>query len=183
MQRDDLLVWIDLEMTGLDPVSDRITEIATVVTDKDLNVIAEGPDTVIHLDEVLLNELISRNPFFDNQEFNLTEEVLASTTSLEEATQQTLGFVAEYMTPQSSPLCGNSIWNDRAFIRQQMPELDSYFHYRCIDVSSIKELARRWRPELFEQASKMKKERHRAKDDILESIEELKFYRDNFFKL
>lgn len=181
MQRTDLLVWIDLEMTGLDPRTDLITEIATVITDSNLEIVAEGPDLVLHVDnKAQLQALVEQEDFPMNADF--AEEIQKSTVSTKGAERQTLDFVQTHVTKHTAPLCGNSIHMDRFFLMHHMPMLHEYLHYRNIDVSSVKELARRWKPEAFEQASAQKSLRHRAKDDILESIEELRFYQDNFFK-
>lgn len=179
MKRDDLLVWADLEMTGLDARKDLITEIATIITDSDLNIIAEGPEIVIHVPN--FEELTKGEEFFEDYPF--AEEIKKSTITLEEAEKETLSFIEEFVVPQSSPLCGNSIYADRIFLRYHMSTLNDYLHYRNLDVSTVKELARRWKPEMMEQVDLIKKGNHRAKDDILESIEELKFYRDNFFRV
>lgn len=177
MQREDLLVWADLEMTGLDARRDLITEIATVITDSNLNIIAEGPEIVINVPN--FKELTKEDEFFEDYPF--ADEIEKSTVTLEEAEEKTLSFIEEFVAPQSSPLCGNSIYADRIFLKFYMPTLDNYLHYRNIDVSSVKELARRWKSSLVDEVDLMKKGNHRAKEDILESIEELKFYRDNFF--
>lgn len=181
MQRNDYLVWVDLEMTGLNPDTDVITEIATVITDADLNVVAEGPDLIIHYgDEAHLQVLISDPKFPLDQAF--ADAILKSSVSIEEAEQKTLEFLEEHIVPKSSPLCGNSIHMDRYFLTKYMPKVIEYLHYRNIDVSSIKELARRWQPDLVAQVEKMKKTNHRAKDDILESIEELRLYKHHFVR-
>lgn len=179
MKKDDLLVWADLEMTGLDARKDQITEIATVITDSDLNIVAEGPEIVIHVPN--FDDLTKGEEFFED--YPLAKEIKDSTTTLEEAEKETLSFIEEFVVSQSSPLCGNSIYADRIFLKFYMPTLNNYLHYRNLDVSTVKELARRWSPKLVDQVELMKKGNHRAKDDILESIEELKLYRDNFFKL
>lgn len=181
MQRDDLLIWADLEMTGLDARKDLITEIATVITDSDLNVIEKGPEIVVHVDKKLFNKLTEGESFFE--EYAFAEDIEKSTTTVEQAEKETLSFIEKFVSPQSSPLCGNSIYADRIFLKFQMPILNEYLHYRNVDVSTIKELARRWNPSLLDKVDLMKKESHRAMDDILESIEELKFYKDNFFML
>ena len=186
MQRNDLLVWVDLEMTSLvDVRTDRITEIAVILTDKDLNVIAEGPEIVIHVDDALFDRdrvpASARAIYGDNGLRKLSAE---STISLEEAEQKVLAFLQEHVAEKTAPLCGNTIHMDRHFLRIHMPRVDEYLFYRCIDVSSIKELARRWAPPIYEEAERRKGEKpHRAKGDILNSIEELRFYRDTFFKL
>jgi oligoribonuclease len=180
MQRNDLLVWIDLEMTGLNPERDSITEIAIVLTDSDLNVITEGPDMIIHYGNAdHLNELVASRDFPLERAF--ADAILASPISTQDAQQRALEFLREHIIPQSSPLCGNSIHMDRYFLTKQMPKVVEYLHYRNLDVSTIKELARRWRPDLVMEVENRKKKKHRAKDDILESIEELRFYRKNFF--
>lgn len=171
------LVWIDLEMSGLDPDVCRILEIATIVTDQDLNVVAEGPDLVVHQpDEVLeaMDEWCTRH----HGESGLTEQVRRSTMSQADAEAATLEFLQQHTKKNASPLCGNSVWQDRRFIIKYMPGLDAFLHYRLVDVSTIKELSRRWYPERKPPA---KKETHRALDDIRESIAELRFYRDNLF--
>lgn len=183
MQRPDLLVWVDLEMTSLrDVLVDRITEIAVVLTDKDLNVVAEGPDIVIKTDPALFDRL-PPEAYHDYDPTSIKAAVAASTTTLEEAEAQVLAFVQEHVEEKSAPLCGNTIHMDRHFLRIQMPAFEQYLFYRCIDVSSIKELARRWNHPLYDEAERRKGEKpHRAKADILNSIEELRFYRDTFFR-
>jgi oligoribonuclease len=182
MQRNDLLVWMDLEMTSLKNVlTDRIIEIAVVLTDKDLNVVAEGPDIVIHADQALFD----LDPFVRSlhEGSGMLAASLASTVTLEQAEQQMLEFVQKHVAKQSSPLCGNSIHTDRHFLRIQMPTLEDYLFYRCIDVSTLKELAKRWAPEVYAEAERRKANKvHRAKNDILQSIDELRFYRKELFK-
>lgn len=181
MQRDDLLVWIDLEMTGLNPLTDQIVEIASVITDSNLAVLAEGPDLVVHFkDKEVLDGLVEDKNFPLDRVF--AEEIKASTINLKEAERETLRFLETHTTQGSAPLCGNTISMDRFFLTLQMPQITGHLHYRNIDVSSIKELARRWSPDIFKKASEKKKLRHRAKEDILESIEELKYYRDHFLR-
>lgn len=172
------LVWIDMEMSGLDPESCRILEIATIVTDGDLNIVAEGPDLVVHQPPQVLeamDEWCTRH----HGESGLTAQVQASTIDDAEAERQTLEFLAQWTRAGASPLCGNSIYQDRRFIVRYMPKLDEFLHYRLVDVSSIKELSRRWYPEIKPPA---KQETHRALDDIRESIEELRFYRGQLFR-
>lgn len=179
MAKSDNLIWIDLEMTGLDPQNDRILEIATIVTNADLNLIEEGPVMAIHQsDEVLasMNEWCVKT----HAETGLTERVRQSKISISEAEQLTLDFLKKHVDAGVSPMCGNTIGQDRRFIHRYMPELHEYFHYRNLDVSTLKELARRWKPELLEQHKK--KGTHLALEDIRESIEELQFYRQNFIK-
>lgn len=172
------LVWMDLEMTGLDIQKDKICEIATIITDFDLNIIATGPDIVIHLsdEEIAVMDEWCTKTFTEN---GLIEKIKSSTATLQQAEAETLNFIKQHCPPQTSPLCGNSVYNDRMFLKKFMKELNEYLHYRLIDVSTIKELYKRWKPEaaMFE-----KKKLHTAVEDIKESIAELKFYRQNFFK-
>ena len=180
MAKSDNLIWVDLEMTGLDPQNDRILEIATIITDANLNLIEEGPVMAIHQsDEVLasMNEWCVKT----HGETGLTERVKQSKINISEAEQVTLDFIKKHVEAGASPMCGNTIGQDRRFIYRYMPELHEFFHYRNIDVSTLKELARRWKPELLEQHKK--KGTHLALEDIRESIEELRFYREHFMKL
>ncbi len=177
MDKETNLIWIDLEMTGLDPEVDRIIEIATIVTDKNLNLVAEGPNLVIHQEKSLMDGMDEWNTTHHGQS-GLTQRVLDSNISESEAERLTLEFVQEHTLPRKSPLCGNSIWQDRRFLTKYMKNLESHFFHRVVDVSSLKELARRWRPELVDGFTK--KGAHLALDDIRESIEELKYYRDHF---
>ncbi|MDE0309888.1 MAG: oligoribonuclease [Acidiferrobacterales bacterium] len=172
------LVWIDLEMTGLSPQNDRIIEIASIVTDIHLNIVAEGPELVIHQSDERLNAMDEWNTK-THGESGLIDLVRASTIDEQEAERQTLSFLRRYATKNRSPLCGNAICQDRRFLDRYMPQVSAYLHYRHLDVSTIKELAKRWRPELL--LTQTKRNRHRAKDDIMESIEELRRYRDQFF--
>ena len=171
------LIWIDLEMSGLNPEQDRILEMAAIITDENLEVLAESEILVIKQSPELLasmNEWCQQH----HRENGLIEKVLASNLNEAQAEEQMLEFVSKYCAPNSSPLCGNSIWQDRRFLCRYMPHLESFFHYRTIDVSSIKELVARWYP----SASKYEKtSSHRALDDISPSISELRFYRQNFF--
>lgn len=174
------LVWIDLEMTGLDPEKERIIEMATIVTDSELNLVAEGPVIAIRQPDSLLDamdEWCTRT----HGESGLTQRVKESNTSERDAEQETIEFLKQYVAPGKSPLCGNSIGQDRRFLVKYMPELEGYFHYRNLDVSTIKELARRWRPDVL--AGVKKKGSHLALDDIRDSINELRHYRETFFKL
>jgi len=174
------LIWIDMEMTGLDPEKERIIEIATMITDNDLNILAEGPVFAIHQSDNLLARMDSWNTSHHTAS-GLVDRVRASTTSEAVAEAKTLAFLQEYVPKGKSPMCGNSIHQDRRFLRRYMPVLEAFFHYRLIDVSTIKELAMRWAPDVY---SKVQKEsRHLARDDILESIDELRFYREHFLKV
>ena len=176
-----MLVWMDLEMTGLDPARHVVVEIATVITDDELELVAEGPDLVIHASP---DELAEMDDFVRamHDRSGLTPQIEASTTTIAAAAEATLDFLRSHIKePRSVPLAGNSIWNDRRFLAEQMPAIDEFLHYRCVDVSSIKELARRWRPSVLEGAPS-KGGSHRALDDVHESIAELRFYRTAFFK-
>ncbi|MCB9567998.1 MAG: oligoribonuclease [Myxococcales bacterium] len=174
------LVWIDLEMSGLDPQRHRILEIATIVTDGELNVLGEGPDLVIHEEEPVLAAM---DAWCTRQhgESGLSAAVRASTLDLAAAEERTLEFLKTHCVAGESPLCGNSIGHDRRFILRHMPALAAFLHYRSVDVSSVKELCRRWYPAAFEGAPP-KGERHRALDDIRESIAELRYYRATIFR-
>lgn len=173
------LIWIDLEMTGLDTQNDQIIEIATIVTDGDLNILAEGPIIAIHQSDEALDAMDDWNTK-QHGGSGLTDRVKASTTNEAEAERQTLDFLAQYVSAGVSPMCGNSICQDRRFMARIMPELESYFHYRNLDVSTLKELARRWSPEV--EKSFKKKSSHLAMDDIKDSIRELQHYREHFIK-
>ena len=174
------LVWIDLEMTGLNPDFDRIIEIATVITDYDLNITAQGPVLAINQSDETLDGMDAWNQRTHNGS-GLVERVRKSKINEDDAERLTLEFVRENVAEKSSPLCGNTICQDRRFLFRYMPELEGWLHYRNLDVSSLKELASRWRPDI--SAAFRKKASHRALDDILESIDELRHYRDHFLKL
>ena len=171
------LIWLDLEMTGLLPETDRIIEIATLVTDAQLNILAEGPTIAIKQSDAALAAMDDWNQKHHGAS-GLIDRVRKSTVDEQEATRQTLEFLQQYSTRNASPLCGNSICQDRRFMAKHMPELESFFHYRNLDVSTLKELVRRWRPELLD--GMVKKGAHLAMDDIRESVEELRFYRKHF---
>lgn len=176
----DNLIWIDLEMTGLDPDHDVIIEIATIVTDAELNILAEGPMLAIHWPDEVLDRM---DDWCKTQhgKSGLIDRIRASQIGLAEAEQLTLDFLAPYVPERSSPMCGNSICQDRRFLYRGMPRLERFFHYRNLDVSTLKELARRWSPEVFK--SYTKQGAHLALDDIRESIGELRHYRQHFIKL
>ena len=173
------LVWMDLEMSGLDPKTCSILEIASLITDKDLNLIAEGPHLVIHQPSSVLEAMDEWNQKHHSRS-GLVEAVKNSTTTLAEAERRTLEFVASHCAPQSSPLCGNTIYQDRRFLIEYMPQLEAYLHYRLVDVSTVKELVKRWYGPEFQAPPK--KQSHKALDDILETVEELRFYRDKVFR-
>jgi oligoribonuclease len=172
------LVWIDLEMTGLNPDTDKIIEIATIVTDSDLNILAEGPQFVIHQSDEVLNAM---DEWCTEHHGNsgLTAKVKASKISCEQAEQATLEFLKQWVPAGAAPLCGNSIGQDRRFMVKHMPTLEAFFHYRNIDVSTVKELGRRWAPEMVN--AHKKSGAHLALQDIKESISELQHYKKHFF--
>ena len=178
MSNQNHLIWIDLEMTGLQPDVDRIIEIATVVTDRDLNVVADGPELAIHQNEsalALMDEWNQRQ----HGGSGLLARVRASTITTAAAESQTLDFLAQQVPAGASPICGNSICQDRRFLARWMPTLEAYFHYRNLDVSTLKELAQRWHPEV--SAALVKRAAHLARADIYESIAELRHYRERLF--
>jgi len=178
-QNNNNLIWIDLEMTGLDTFSDYIIEIATIITDGDLNILEEGPSLVIHQHDEILDRMDDWNT---NQhgKTGLIDRVKASTLNEGDAEKVTLEFLRKYVGPNKSPMCGNSICQDRRFLARCMPDLEDYFHYRNLDVSSIKLLAQRWAPSI---PNSEKSGMHLAMDDVRDSINELKHYREHFFKL
>ena len=179
MNKQTNLIWIDLEMTGLIPETDVIIEIATVVTDANLNIIDEGPSLAISQNSELLDGMDEWNTNQHNRS-GLVKRVKESTISVVDAENQTLDFVSKYVDPGVSPMCGNSICQDRRFLYNYMPNLEKFFHYRHIDVSTLKELAVRWKPEII--SSSFKKSRHLALSDIYDYIDELKYYREHFIK-
>ena len=174
------LIWIDLEMTGLNPQHDRIIEMATIVTDSNLNVIAEGPVFAIHQSDELLGGMDDWNTK-QHHGSGLVARVKESCITEKMAETATLDFLKTHVPEGKSPMCGNSIWQDRRFLTRYMPELEKYFHYRMIDVSTLKELALRWAPKIYNGMQKESK--HLALDDIRDSITELRYYRDNFLKV
>jgi oligoribonuclease len=174
---DTNLFWVDLEMTGLDPEKDVILEIACLITDSDLNILAEGPEIAIHQDDSELAKINEQvNEIF--KQSDLREKVKNSKINLAEAEDQVLNFVTKYCIKGRSPYCGNTVATDKQFIKKYMPKLYDYLHYRTIDVSTVKELAKRWYPKL---PIYIKAEKHRAMDDIKESVAEMKYYRDKVF--
>ena len=174
MRSEHHLIWIDLEMTGLNPMKDHIIEIATIVTDANLDIIAQGPDIAIHQPEKILEAMDDWNTEHHSQS-GLWQRVVDSDISVREAERITIEFLKEHVPKHTSPMCGNSICQDRRFLARWMPELENYFHYRQIDVSSIKEVIRRWNPKLLDGFSKTGQ--HLALADTEESIKELRYYR------
>lgn len=177
---DQNLIWIDLEMTGLDPETHKVIEIATIVTDSQLNILAEGPVLAVHQPE---SELQKMDDWCTNThtQSGLVERVRQSQVSEDDAVAQTIAFLEQWVPAGKSPICGNSIGQDRRFLYKHMPRLEEYFHYRYIDVSTIKELTRRWQPAVLDGFSKQGS--HLALDDIRESIAELQFYRSTVFSI
>ncbi len=173
------LIWIDLEMTGLDTMNDTIIEIATIVTDSELNILAEGPVFAIKTPDIVLNAMDDWNTRQHGQS-GLIDRIRRSTVTLEQAESESIAFLSKYVEPGRSPMCGNSVCQDRRFMARQMPALERFFHYRNLDVSSVKELAFRWRPDILESFEK--KGTHLALDDIRDSIRELRHYKQHFFK-
>jgi oligoribonuclease len=180
MNKKTNLIWIDLEMTGLIPEHDVIIEIATVVTDAQLNVVDEGPSIAIHQSNELLDGMDEWNTNQHNHS-GLVKRVQESKISIAEAESQTLNFLMKYVDLGASPMCGNSICQDRRFLYNYMPDLEKFFHYRHIDVSTLKELAVRWKPNII--SASYKKSKHLALSDIYDSIDELKHYREHFIAL
>ena len=174
------LVWVDMEMTGLDPDKDRIIEVAVVVTDSELNILAEGPVYVIHQSDEIMDGMDAWNKGTHGRS-GLIDRVKNSTVTEAEAETALIEFLKQYVPAGKSPMSGNTICQDRRFMARGMPKLEAFFHYRNLDVSTLKELCRRWKPELV--AGFKKKQAHTALADILESVEELKYYREHFIKL
>ena len=173
------LIWIDLEMTGLDTLNDTIIEIATIVTDSELNILAEGPVFAIHTPDIMLNSMDDWNTRQHGQS-GLIDRIRRSNVTMAQAETETIAFLSKYVESGRSPMCGNSICQDRRFLARQMPTLERFFHYRNLDVSTVKELAYRWRPDIL--SSFEKKGSHLALDDIRDSIRELRHYKEHFFK-
>ena len=180
MQSADNLIWVDMEMTGLDPARNVVIEIATVITDSELNTLAEGPVIAVHQDNAVLSAMDEWNTNHHTHS-GLVERVKASVHDEHGAARQTLAFLEQWVPPGASPMCGNSICQDRRFMARYMPELEAYFHYRNLDVSTLKILMQRWRPEL--EAGITKTSTHLALADIRESIEEMRYYREHFLRL
>jgi len=180
MKSNNNLIWIDLEMTGLDPEKERIIEIATIVTDGELNILAEGPVLAIYQDEALIAGMDEWNTRQHNQS-GLVKRIRESDITEVQAEKMTIDFLKKYIAAGKSPMCGNSICQDRRFLYKYMPELAAYFHYRNLDVSTLKELVKRWRPKLM--SGFIKESKHRALDDIKDSIAELVYYRQHFINL
>jgi len=179
-QDPNSLIWIDMEMSGLNPEVDRVLEIAVVVTDSELNTVAEAPVLVVHQADALLNAMDEWNRSVHSKS-GLIARVRASALSEAGAEEQMVRFLERFVPPAASPMCGNSVHQDRRFLVRHMPRLEAYFHYRNLDVSTLKELARRWNPQVI--AGLTKHGKHEALADIHESIEELKYYREHFLKL
>jgi oligoribonuclease len=177
---ENRLIWLDMEMTGLDPEKERIIEVAVVITEPDLTFVAEGPVMVVHQSDALLGAMDKWNTSTHGKS-GLIEKVKASTVTESDVEQTLLTFLAAHVPAGKSPMCGNTIGQDRRFMVRYMPRLEAFFHYRNLDVSTLKELARRWKPEVYKGFDK--KSRHEALADIYESIDELKYYRENFLKL
>ncbi len=179
-QDPNALIWIDMEMSGLNPETDRVLEIAIVITDSQLNVVAEAPVLVIHQPDAVLDVMDNWNKS-THKKSGLIDKVKAATLTEADAEAQMIAFLAQYVPSGVSPLCGNSVHQDRRFLVRYLPRLDAYFHYRLIDVSTLKELARRWKPEVI--SGLVKHGKHEALADIHESIEELRYYRAQIMKI
>ena len=177
-RKNDRLVWVDMEMSGLLPETDRILEIAMIVTDGDLNIVAEGPVLVVHQEDAVLDRMDAWNKGTHSKS-GLIDKVKASTLTEAEVEAECLAFLKQHVKSSISPMCGNTIHQDRRFMNRYMPKLAAYFHYRNIDVSTIKELCKRWQPEIAKGFSKQ--QAHTALADIIESVEELRYYREKLF--
>jgi oligoribonuclease len=177
-RKNDRLVWVDMEMSGLQPETDRILEIAMIVTDGDLNIVAEGPVLVVHQEDAVLDRMDAWNKGTHGKS-GLIDKVKASTLTEAEVEAACLAFLKQHVKSSISPMCGNTIHQDRRFMNRYMPKLEAYFHYRNIDVSTIKELCKRWQPEIAKGFSKQ--QAHTALADIIESVEELRYYREKLF--
>ena len=180
MQNAKNLAWLDMEMTGLNPDTDRIIEVAMIITDSDLNILAQSEVLVIHQPDSIIEHMDKWNTTTHTRT-GLVDKVKASTLTEVEAEEKLLAFISEWIPEKASPMCGNSIHQDRRFMVRYMPRLEAYFHYRNLDVSTLKELARRWNPAIVKGISK--KGAHQALDDIKESIEEMAYYREHFLTI
>nr|WP_279036648.1 oligoribonuclease [Snodgrassella alvi] len=180
MQNAKNLAWLDMEMTGLNPDTDRIIEVAMIITDSDLNILAQSEVLVIHQPDSIIDHMDKWNTTTHTRT-GLVDKVKASTLTEAEAEEKLLAFISEWIPEKASPMCGNSIHQDRRFMVRYMPRLEAYFHYRNLDVSTLKELARRWNPAIVKGISK--KGAHQALDDIKESIEEMAYYREHFLTI
>jgi oligoribonuclease len=180
MQNADNLIWVDLEMTGLEPERDVVIEIATIITDTDLNTLAEGPVIALHQSDARLDGMDEWNTTHHNRS-GLVDRVKASKHNEQSATKETIAFMEQWVPPGASPMCGNTICQDRRFMARHLPELEAFFHYRNLDVSTLKILMQRWRPEL--ESGIIKTGAHLALDDIRESIDEMRYYREHFLRL
>lgn len=180
MQNAKNLAWLDMEMTGLNPDTDRIIEVAMIITDSDLNILAQSEVLVIHQPDSIIDHMDKWNTTTHTRT-GLVDKVKASTLTETEAEEKLLAFISEWIPEKASPMCGNSIHQDRRFMVRHMPRLEAYFHYRNLDVSTLKELARRWNPAIIKGISK--KGAHQALDDIKESIEEMAYYREHFLTI
>lgn len=180
VKSENNLIWLDMEMTGLSPDTDRIIEVAVVVTDSELNILAEGPVLVIHQEDAVLDAMDNWNKGTHGRS-GLIDKVKASTITEAQAEDILIAFLSQHVPAGKSPLCGNTISQDRRFMFRYMPRLEQFFHYRNLDVSTLKELARRWRPDVYKSFEK--KSRHEALADIHDSIDELKHYREHFLKV
>ena len=177
-RKNDRLVWVDMEMSGLQPETDRILEIAMIVTDGDLNIVAEGPVLVVHQEDAVLDRMDAWNKGTHGKS-GLIDKVKASTLTEADVEAECLAFLKQHVKSSISPMCGNTIHQDRRFMNRYMPKLEAYFHYRNIDVSTIKELCKRWQPEIAKGFSKQ--QAHTALADIIESVDELRYYREKLF--
>lgn len=177
-RKNDRLVWVDMEMSGLQPETDRILEIAMIVTDGDLNIVAEGPVLVVHQEDAVLDRMDAWNKGTHGKS-GLIDKVKASTLTEAEVEAECLAFLKQHVKSSISPMCGNTIHQDRRFMNRYMPKLEAYFHYRNIDVSTIKELCKRWQPEIAKGF--LKQQAHTALADIIESVDELRYYREKLF--
>ena len=177
-RKNDRLVWVDMEMSGLLPETDRVLEIAMIVTDGDLNIVAEGPVLVVHQEDAVLDRMDAWNKGTHSKS-GLIDKVKASTLTEADVEAECLAFLKQHVKSSISPMCGNTIHQDRRFMNRYMPKLEAYFHYRNIDVSTIKELCKRWQPEIAKGFSKQ--QAHTALADIIESVEELRYYREKLF--